>query len=113
MSTQRTAHDAGEALIAIEDERLAHNYHPLPVVVERGEGAWVTDVNGKRYLDCLAAYSAVNFGHGHPDLLAAARDQLERITLTSRAFHNDRLGPFAEALATLAGVDRAAHEHGR
>jgi len=106
MSPQRTAHDAGEALIAIEDERLAHNYHPLPVVVERGEGAWVTDVNGKRYLDCLAAYSAVNFGHGHPDLLAAARDQLERITLTSRAFHNDRLGPFAEALATLAGVDR-------
>ena len=106
MSPQRTAHDAGEALIAIEDERLAHNYHPLPVVVERGEGAWVTDVNGKRYLDCLAAYSAVNFGHGHPDLLAAARDQLERITLTSRAFHNDRLGPFAEALARLAGVDR-------
>lgn len=104
--TTTTAHDAGEALIAIEDERLAHNYHPLPVVVERGEGAWVTDVNGKRYLDCLAAYSAVNFGHGHPDLLAAARDQLERITLTSRAFHNDRLGPFAEALARLAGVDR-------
>ena len=106
MSPARTAHDAGEALIAIEDERLAHNYHPLPVVVERGEGAWVTDVNGNRYLDCLAAYSAVNFGHGHPDLLAAARDQLERITLTSRAFHNDRLGPFAEALARLAGVDR-------
>ncbi len=104
--TTTTAHDAGDALIAIEDERLAHNYHPLPVVVERGEGAWVTDVNGKRYLDCLAAYSAVNFGHGHPDLLAAARDQLERITLTSRAFHNDRLGPFAEALARLAGVDR-------
>lgn len=104
--TTTTAHDAGDALIAIEDERLAHNYHPLPVVVERGEGAWVTDVNGNRYLDCLAAYSAVNFGHGHPDLLAAARDQLERITLTSRAFHNDRLGPFAEALARLAGVDR-------
>jgi len=104
--TTSTAHDAGHALIAIEDERLAHNYHPLPVVVERGEGAWVTDVNGNRYLDCLAAYSAVNFGHGHPDLLAAARDQLERITLTSRAFHNDRLGPFAEALARLAGVDR-------
>ncbi len=104
--TTTTAHDAGDALIAIENERLAHNYHPLPVVVERGEGAWVTDVNGNRYLDCLAAYSAVNFGHGHPDLLAAARDQLERITLTSRAFHNDRLGPFAEALARLAGVDR-------
>ena len=65
--TTTTAHDAGDALIAIENERLAHNYHPLPVVVERGEGAWVTDVNGNRYLDCLAAYSAVNFGHGHPD----------------------------------------------
>jgi ornithine--oxo-acid transaminase len=105
-AAQTMGGDVGETLIAIEDERLAHNYHPLPVVVERGEGAWVTDVNGNRYLDCLAAYSAVNFGHGHPDLLAAARDQLDRITLTSRAFHNDRLGPFAEALARLAGVDR-------
>lgn len=91
--------------IALEDARLAHNYHPLPVVVESGSGAWVTDITGRRYLDCLAAYSAVNFGHGHPDLVAAARDQLERITLTSRAFHNDRLGPFADALAALAGVE--------
>ena len=84
---------------------LAHNYHPLDVTVESGEGAWVTDVTGRRYLDCLAAYSAVNFGHGHPVLVAAAKAQLDRITLTSRAFHNDRLGPFAEALATLAGKD--------
>lgn len=88
-----------------EEEHLAHNYHPLPVVIESGSGAWVTDITGRRYLDCLAAYSAVNFGHGHPTLVAAARDQLDRITLTSRAFHNDRLGPFAEALAALARKD--------
>ena len=86
-------------------DHLTHNYHPLDVTVASGEGAWVTDVDGKRYLDCLAAYSAVNFGHGHPALVAAAKDQLDRITLTSRAFHNDRLGPFAEALAALAGKD--------
>ena len=84
---------------------LAHNYHPLDVTVASGEGAWVTDVNGRRYLDCLAAYSAVNFGHGHPALVAAAKAQLDRITLTSRAFNNDRLEPFAEALAALAGKD--------
>lgn len=93
------------SLIAAEEEHLAHNYHPLDVVVESGDGAWVTDVTGRRYLDCLAAYSAVNFGHGHPALVAAAKDQLDRITLTSRAFHNDRLGPFAGALAELAGKD--------
>jgi ornithine--oxo-acid transaminase len=80
----------------------AHNYHPLPVVAASAEGAWITDPEGNRYLDCLAAYSAVNFGHGHPALLAAARDQLDRVTLTSRAFHNDRLGPFLAALAKLA-----------
>jgi ornithine--oxo-acid transaminase len=92
-------------LLAAEDEHLAHNYHPLEVVVATGEGAWVTDVAGKKYLDCLAAYSAVNFGHGHPLLVAAAKAQLDRITLTSRAFHNDQLGPFGEALAQLAGKD--------
>ena len=81
----------------------AHNYHPLPIVVAEASGAWVTDVDGKRYLDCLAAYSALNFGHGHPMLVEAAKAQLDRLTLTSRAFHNDRLGPFLEALATLAG----------
>jgi ornithine--oxo-acid transaminase len=91
--------------IEVEETYLAHNYHPLPVVVESAFGAWVTDVEGKRYLDCLAAYSAVNFGHGHPELIAVAKDQLDRITLTSRAFHNDKLGPFAEALAKLAGKE--------
>jgi ornithine--oxo-acid transaminase len=84
---------------------LAHNYHPLDVTVESGDGAWVTDVTGRRYLDCLAAYSAVNFGHGHPALVAAAKAQLDRITLTSRAYNNDKLEPFAEALARLAGKD--------
>jgi ornithine--oxo-acid transaminase len=96
---------AAASLIELEDEHAAHTYHPLPVVVARGDGAWVTDVAGRRYLDCLAAYSAVNFGHGHPVLVAAAKAQLDRITLTSRAFHNDQLGPFVAALAALAGKD--------
>jgi len=87
------------------EEHLAHNYHPLEVTIATGDGAWVTDVAGKRYLDCLAAYSAVNFGHGHPALIAAAKAQLDRVTLTSRAFHNDQLGPFATVLAELAGKD--------
>lgn len=91
--------------IAREEEHAAHNYHPLPVVVSHGEGAWVTDVDGRRYLDCLAAYSAVNFGHSNATLLAVAKSQLDRITLTSRAFHNDQLGPFVSALAELAGKD--------
>ena len=93
------------AAIKLEDEHAAHNYHPLPVVVSHGEGAWVTDITGRKYLDCLAAYSAINFGHGHPVLLEAARNQLDRITLTSRAFHNDQLGPFVTALAALAAKD--------
>jgi len=100
-----TKTDAAAAAIELEDDHVAHNYHPLPVVVASGDGAWVTDVNGRRYLDCLAAYSAVNFGHGHPVLIAAAKTQLDRVTLTSRAFHNDQLGPFAEALAKLAGKE--------
>jgi ornithine--oxo-acid transaminase len=81
----------------------AHNYHPLPVVVAAAEGAWVTDVDGRRYLDCLAGYSALNFGHRHPALIAAAHRQLDRVTLTSRAFGNDRIGPFCAALAGLLG----------
>lgn len=83
----------------------AHNYHPLPVVAASGDGAHITSVDGKRYLDCLAAYSAVNFGHSNPHLVAAAKQQLDKITLTSRAFHNDQLGEFAKALTGLAGKD--------
>jgi ornithine--oxo-acid transaminase len=82
-----------------------HNYHPLPVVVARAEGVWVEDADGKRYMDMLAAYSAVNFGHRHPELVAAAKAQLDRVTLTSRAFHNDQLGPFCEGLAQLCRME--------
>lgn len=92
-------------LIAQVEAHAAHNYHPLPVVLAAGEGAWVTDVDGRRYLDCLAGYSALNFGHGHPSILTAAREQLDRLTLTSRAFHHDQMGPFVESLAALAGKD--------
>ncbi|MEV5400051.1 ornithine--oxo-acid transaminase [Streptomyces cellulosae] len=92
-------------LIAAEEPVLAHNYHPLPVVVARAEGAWVEDVEGRRYLDMLAGYSALNFGHRHPALIEAAHRQLDRLTLTSRAFHNDRLAQFAERLAALTGLD--------
>jgi ornithine--oxo-acid transaminase len=92
-------------VIATEAQHLAHNYHPLPVVISRGEGSWVTDVDGKRYLDLLSAYSALNFGHLHPAIVAVAQEQLGRLTLTSRAYHNDQLGAFAGALAELCGKD--------
>ncbi|MEY7975569.1 ornithine--oxo-acid transaminase [Streptomyces pilosus] len=92
-------------LIGAEEPVLAHNYHPLPVVVSRAEGTWVEDVEGRRYLDMLAGYSALNFGHRHPALIEAAHRQLDRLTLTSRAFHNDRLAGFAERLAALTGLD--------
>ncbi|GAA3982200.1 ornithine--oxo-acid transaminase [Streptomyces marokkonensis] len=102
----RTARTRGsEELIRAEEPVLAHNYHPLPVVVARAEGAWVEDVEGRRYLDMLAGYSALNFGHRHPALTEAAHRQLDRLTLTSRAFHNDRLASFAERLATLTGTE--------
>ena len=84
--------------IAEADRYGAHNYHPLPVAIGRGEGAWVWDVEGNKFLDCLAAYSAVNQGHRHPAILHAAREQLDRLTLTSRAFHNDQMGPFLKLL---------------
>ena len=84
-------------------DALAHNYHPLPVTVATAEGSWVTDVEGRRYLDLLAGYSALNFGHRHPALVEAATRQLGRVTLTSRAFDHDLLHPFARALAALVG----------
>src|SRR6202161_179350 len=83
----------------------AHNYQPLPVVIAEAEGRWVTDVDGRRYLDMLAAYSAINFGHRHPRLVAAAQRQLGRVTLVSRAFEHDQFGPFCAELAALAGMD--------
>lgn len=92
-----------DALIAQEDRFGAHNYHPLDLVIAEAKGAWVTDVDGTRYLDCLSAYSAVNQGHAHPRLVAALVAQAQRVTLTSRAFRNDQLGTFSEALATRCG----------
>ncbi|WP_129841152.1 ornithine--oxo-acid transaminase [Streptomyces sp. RFCAC02] len=100
-----TAPRGSAELIRAEAPVLAHNYHPLPVVVARAEGAWVEDVEGRRYLDLLAGYSALNFGHRHPALIEAARRQLDRVTLTSRAFHHDGLAGFAESLAALTGQD--------
>ena len=91
-----------------EAERFgANNYHPLPVVLERGEGVYVWDVEGRRYLDMLSAYSALNQGHRHPRIVRALVEQAERLTLTSRAFHNDRLGPFLSRLCQLTGFERA------
>jgi len=89
-----TAKSTTAQLRALADAHSAHNYHPLPVVIAHGGGAWVTDVEGRRYLDLLAAYSALNFGHRHPRLVAAAQRQLERVTLVSRAFDHDQFGPF-------------------
>ncbi len=89
------------------DQWSAHNYGPLPVVLERGEGVWVWDVEGRKYLDMLAAYSAVNQGHRHPRIIDALNQQAGRLTLTSRAFHNDRMGPFLRALCEATGFDRA------
>ena len=89
----------------LAEERTAHNYRPLPVVVEHAEGAWMTDVDGKRYLDLLAGYSALNFGHSHPDLLRVAHEQLDRLTLTSRAFVHDQFAGFCAALGDLCGKE--------
>jgi ornithine--oxo-acid transaminase len=94
-----------ERLIASAEAHGAHNYHPLPVVVATADGAWMTDVEGRRFLDLLAGYSALNFGHGNRRLLDAARAQLERVTLTSRAFHHDRFADFCAQLAQLCGME--------
>jgi ornithine--oxo-acid transaminase len=94
-----------EAAIDLVERHAAHNYSPLPVVAASAEGAWITDVDGRRYLDFLAAYSAVNFGHRNPEITATAHAQLDSVTLVSRAFHSDRLGPFCSALAHLCGKD--------
>ena len=104
-SSGATRESMTQDAIAIDDRYAAHNYSPLPVVAGSAEGAWITDVEGRRYLDCLAAYSAVNFGHRNPEITAAAHAQLDTVTLVSRAFHSDRLGPFCQSLAELCGKD--------
>ena len=96
---------APEDLRALSQAHSAHNYHPLPIVIAEAEGAWVTDAEGRRYLDMLAAYSALNFGHRHPALIAAAQRQLDRVTLVSRAFDHDQFGLFCAELAELAGME--------
>ena len=93
--------------IALEQRYGATNYLPLPVVLARGEGVWLWDDEGRRYLDMLSAYSAVSFGYGHPKLLATLTDQAQRLAVTSRAFHSDTLGPFLEKLCQITGMDRA------
>ncbi len=103
MTTVRTAKTDSARFIQLEDDYGAHNYHPLDVVIQRAEGIWVWDVEGKRYLDFLAAYSAVNQGHGHPRIRQALIEQASRVTLTSRAFRSDRLGALYKLLHELTG----------
>lgn len=97
---------SSEQLIAMEDKYGAHNYHPLPVVLERGEGVYVWDVEGKKYFDFLSAYSAVNQGHCHPKIVDALKQQAETLCLTSRAFHNDALGPYEKYITEYFGFDK-------
>ncbi len=97
--------DRSTDFIALDEQWSTHNYHPLPVVLSSAEGAWVTDVNGNKYLDLLSGYSALNFGHRHPAIVKAAHDQIDRLTLTSRAFHNDQFGLFCKELAELTGTE--------
>lgn len=97
--------ESARDFIGLEARVGAHNYRPLEVVLCHGEGAWVQDVEGKRYLDGLAGYSALNFGHRHPTLVEATKTQLDQLSLTSRAFFHDQLGPFCQELATLCGMD--------
>ncbi len=96
-----------QAYLEQAERYSAHNYHPLPVVLTRGEGVWVWDVDGRKYMDMLSAYSAVNQGHAHPRIVQALIDQARRLPLTSRAFQNDRMGPFLERLCEISGYDKA------
>ncbi|MEO7041057.1 MAG: ornithine--oxo-acid transaminase [Gemmatimonadaceae bacterium] len=104
-SRSESAPKTSAEFIAIEDEWGAHNYHPLDIVVEHAAGSWVYDVDGKRYLDCLSAYSALNQGHCHPRIMATMAEQMHRVTLTSRAFRNEQLPLFCEEVATLCGME--------
>jgi len=97
---------SSQDLIALEERHGAHNYHPLEIVITRGEGVWVWDVEGKRYLDFLAAYSAVNQGHCHPRLVKRLTEQAQRLTLCSRAFRNDQLGQLCQEVSALTGFER-------
>ncbi|MHC8522946.1 ornithine--oxo-acid transaminase [Rossellomorea marisflavi] len=98
---------SSQAIIDQTDKYGARNYHPLPIVISEAEGVWVTDPEGNRYMDMLSAYSAVNQGHRHPKIIQALKDQADRVTLTSRAFHNDQLAPWYEKICQLTGKDMA------
>ncbi|MFT6747068.1 MAG: ornithine--oxo-acid transaminase [Glaciecola sp.] len=96
-----------QKIINKEKQVSANNYHPLPVVIKKGRGVWVEDVEGKKYLDMLSAYSALNQGHCHPKIVQAAKSQLDNLTLTSRAFHNDKMAPYLEKLCAVTGFEKA------
>ena len=98
---------SAEEYVRLEQTYGAHNYHPLPVVIARAKGVCVWDVDGKKYIDMLSSYSAINQGHLHPRIVKAAKDQLERVSLTSRAFSNDRMGPYLKKLCELSGLEMA------
>ncbi|HUD70469.1 MAG TPA: ornithine--oxo-acid transaminase [Dongiaceae bacterium] len=106
-TTPTTASTRTAKLIDQAETWSAHNYHPLPVVLVKGEGVWVYDPDGNRYMDMLSAYSALNQGHRHPKIVQALKDQADKITLTSRAFHNELFGPFCETLCKIAGMEMA------
>lgn len=103
LSTKASSQD----IISLSERVGAHNYHPLPVVIAKAEGVWVHDPEGRKYMDFLSAYSAVNQGHRHPRIIAALKDQADRVTLTSRAFYNDRMGEFLEQLCEYTGFEMA------
>jgi ornithine--oxo-acid transaminase len=104
---ERNVPDLSQHYIELDETYGAHTYHPLDVVIERAEGVWVYDVEGNKYLDCLSAYSALNQGHRHPAIMKAAIGQMERVTLTSRAFRNDQMGPLLKELSELTGYEMA------
>ena len=104
-SNGHNLHKKSQYYIELEETYGAHNYHPLDVVIERGEGVWVYDVEGNKYLDCLSAYSALNQGHCHPKIIEAMTAQMHRATLTSRAFRNDQMGPLLKKLSELSGFE--------
>ncbi len=104
--TRAAEHLASDTFIQMSEDYGAHNYHPLPVVVSEAEGAWVFDPEGRRYLDMLSSYSAINQGHRHPKIIQALKDQADKVTLTSRAFYNDQLGPFLKRLVEISGFQR-------
>jgi ornithine--oxo-acid transaminase len=94
---------SSEDYIKMDEKYCAHNYHPIPVVISKAEGVWVYDPEGKKYLDCLSAYSSQNIGHRHPEIIKALKEQADKVTLTSRAFHNDTMGPFLKKLCEVVG----------